>query len=84
MSRCEILEVDGQPVRVRLDGEMTAEDHAALTEVVRAAKKVLASMPLGPRDYACPACGVAAGEFCRNQDGRVTGIHPARRELVAS
>jgi hypothetical protein len=36
---CRLVEVDGEPVRVRGSGDLTAEDHAALAEIIAAARR---------------------------------------------
>lgn len=36
---CRVVEVDGEPIRVRSAGEMTEQDHAALAEVIAAARR---------------------------------------------
>lgn len=83
MKRCEIATVDGQLVRVQIDGDLTEEDWAALAEVVRAARAKLAAMPPGPLTVACPTCGVEPGHFCRKQNDRVTSVHQPRWDAIA-
>lgn len=86
MTRCRIVEIDGQPVRVRGDRPMTPDDQAAFTEVIRAAKRHMATLPPAPVSVECPTCGAQPGAFCRKTDGglagRVTAAHTARREAV--
>lgn len=85
-ARCYVTTVDGQPVRVRGDRPMNEQDQAALTEVLRAAKRLMATLPPAPVSVECPTCGSPAGALCRKTDGgiagRVTAAHPARREAV--
>lgn len=40
---CQVVEVDGEPVRVQGGAEMTAEDRAMFAEVVRATKRRMAA-----------------------------------------
>lgn len=39
MGRCEIVDVDGEPIRVQVNGTLTDEERAALAEIVRAARR---------------------------------------------
>lgn len=79
---CRIIEVDGQPVRIRDTGDTSAEYAAAIEEVVRAAHRKLASMPPGPLSIACPRCGRKPGELCQGRTANVGPVHPERREAL--
>jgi hypothetical protein len=39
--RCRLVEVDGEIVRVRGEGEMDDADRVALAEIIRAARRAL-------------------------------------------
>lgn len=59
MTECRIEIIEGQPVRVRGDRPMTDEDCAAFTEVVRAARKMMAETPrhFAPYGSTAALCG---------------------------
>lgn len=48
---CQVVTVDGQPVRVRAPGPLTEEDVEHLGEVIRAAQVVFAARPVTRRHY---------------------------------